>query len=67
MSKFTKVLIKDYDEDSDKGYILEVYVKYPKTLHDLHGDLPFSPERMKEKICCSHKILKTSFKSWVNI
>ena len=39
--------IKNYDEDSDKGYILEVDVKYPKKLHGLHSDLPFSPKRMK--------------------
>ena len=24
----------NYDEDSDKGYILEVVVQYPKYLHD---------------------------------
>ena len=39
MSKFTKEFINDYDEDSDTGYILEVDVKYPKKLHDLHSDL----------------------------
>ena len=51
MSKFTKEFIKNYDEDSDKGYILEIDVKYPKKLHDLHSDLPFSPERMKIDKC----------------
>ena len=51
MSKFTKEFIKNYDEDSDKGYILEVYVKYPKTLHDLQSNLPFLPERMKIDKC----------------
>ena len=39
------------DKDSDKGYILEVDVKYPKNLHDLHSDLPFLPERMKIDKC----------------
>ena len=51
MSKFTKEFIKNYDEDSDKVYILEVNVKYLKKLHDLHSDLPFSPERMKIDKC----------------
>ena len=37
--------IKNYDENSD--YILEVDVKYPRKLHDLHTDLPFLPKRMK--------------------
>ena len=30
----------------DKGYLLEVDVKYPKELHDSHNDLPFMCERM---------------------
>ena len=51
MSKFTKEFIKNYDDDSDKGYILEVNVKYLKKLNDLHSDLPFSPERMKIDKC----------------
>ena len=30
-----------------EGYVLEVDVKYPKKLHDLHNDLPFMCERME--------------------
>ena len=81
LSKIDEDFIKNYDKDSDKGYILEVDVKNPKTLHDLHSDLPFLPEIMKidkcnklvcnlydkKKLCCSYKIIKTSIKSWANI
>ena len=51
LSKIDEDFIRDYDKDSDKGYILEVDVKYPKNLHDLHSDLPFLPERMKIDKC----------------
>ena len=51
LSKFNEDFIKNYDEDSDKGYILEADVEYPKSLHDLHSDLPFLPERMKISKC----------------
>ena len=50
-SKFTKDFIKIFDEDSNKGYTLEVDFKYPTTLHGLHEDLPFLPERMKIGKC----------------
>ena len=32
---------------TDKGYLLEVNVSYPKDLHDSHNDLPFMCERME--------------------
>ena len=44
-------VIKNYNENDKKGYILEVDVKYPKKLHDLHSDLPFLPERMEINKC----------------
>ena len=34
-----------------KGYFLEVDVKYPKKLFNLHRDLPFLPERKKIEKC----------------
>ena len=56
--------IRNYDEDNDKGYILEVDVKYPKKLHDLHSDLSFLPERMKiddcNKLVCNLRKKKKS-------
>ena len=51
ISKFNEDFIKNYDEDSDKGYILEVVVEYPKNLDDLHSDLPFLPKRTKVNKC----------------
>ena len=45
--KFNEDFIKHYDEDSDKGYILEVDIEYLKNINDLHSDLPLLPERMK--------------------
>ena len=44
-------LIKNYDENSDKGYLFVVDVEYPKNLYKLHSDLPFLPERMKINNC----------------
>ena len=49
--KFDESVIKNYDKNSDKGYILEVDVEFPKNLHKLHSDLPFLPERMKINKC----------------
>ena len=51
LSKIDEDYIKNYDKDNDKGCILEVDVKYPKNLHDLHSDLSFIPERMKIDKC----------------
>ena len=57
ISKLDEQFIKNYNENSDKGYILEVDVEYIKNLHKLQNDLPFLPERMKiskfAKLCCT--------------
>ena len=42
-----KDFIKNYNEESDEGYFLEVDVQYLEKLHELHNDLPFLPKRMK--------------------
>ena len=44
---FDEEFMQDYDENNDKGYILEVDVKYVKNLRELHSDLVVLPQRMK--------------------
>ena len=53
LSKFNEIFIRNYDENSDKGYFLEVDVDYPKKIFNLHKDLPFLPERKVEKLICN--------------
>ena len=48
--------VKSYNKNSGKGYVLKVDVDYPCELQNLHGDLPFLPERIvvnntKKLIC----------------
>ena len=45
------MIYQKFDENSDKGYILEVDVEYPENLQKLHSDLPFLPKRMKINKC----------------
>ena len=49
VSKFDEDFIKINDVDSNKVYILEVDVEYPKKFLNVHGDLPFLAERKKIK------------------
>ena len=49
MSKFNENFIKNYNEDSNIGDILEEDIEYSKRIANLHNDLPFSPKIMKIK------------------
>ena len=49
LEMLTSDFIKNYDEDSDAGYLLEVDIDYPKELHESHRDLPFLSIK-KEKL-----------------
>ena len=48
-SQFNEDYIKNYNEESDEAYFLEVDIQYPEKLHELHNDVPFLPERKKIK------------------
>ena len=59
LSTIKERFMKNYDGNSDKEYLLEVDVEYPKNLFNgvalnwnafkLHSDLPFLPERNQIK------------------
>ena len=78
-SQVNEDFIKNYDEESDEGYFLEIDVQYLEKLHELHNDLPFLPEKMKIKIVeklvanlhdkteyVINKKFKASIKSWIS-
>ena len=46
-SSFNEDFIRNHNEESDKGYFLEVDVQYLEQLHELYNGLLFSTERMK--------------------
>ena len=50
-SQFNEDFIKNYNEESDEGYFLEVGVQYLEKFHKRHYYLPFLRERMEiEKV-----------------
>ena len=49
LSQFNEGFIESYDKNSNKGDFLELDVKYPKKLFNLHKVLQFLPERKKIK------------------
>ena len=81
LSRFNENFIKNYNENSDVGYFLEVDIEYPKQLWSSYKDLLILPERKKlekvEKLVCRiedkekyviHiRAFKTSIQSWISI
>ena len=81
LSIFTEDFVKNYDDDSDIGYLLVADVKYPEILRKAHRDLPFLPDRTKvnkvikltcnwhdrKKLFYQYFCVKTGIKSWFNI
>ena len=57
LSNFNEDLIKNYNENGDIGYFLEVDIDYLKELFNFQKNLPFLPKSKKvnkvEKLICS--------------
>ena len=57
LSNFNEDFIKNYDENGNIGYFLEVDIDYLKEIFNLYKDLPFLPKSKKvnkvEKLICS--------------
>ena len=43
---FTKKRILQMKDDAKNGFMLNVNIRYPKHLHDLHNDYPLAPQSM---------------------
>ena len=51
--QISKLNVARYNENSEKGLILEVDLEYPKELHNLHNDYPLAAE----KVCVNKNML----------
>ena len=70
IERIDEEFVKEYNEISDKGYVIEADVDYPQELHDLHSDMPFLPERMvinktKKLVCNLHN--KKNYVAHINV
>lgn len=53
--------IMEMDENSGTGYIFEVDLEYPESLHEKHSDYPFLPENRKVESTDMRKLLLTLY------
>ena len=61
--QFNEDFLKNYNEESDEGYFIEVNVQYLEKLHELYNNVPFSPEGMKiEKV---EKVVANLYDIWI--
>ena len=49
--RFYEEFIQGFDEDHDKGYVLEAVAKDPRELYNLHSHLSYLPKKMKIDNC----------------
>ena len=47
LSRFNEIFIKNYNQNSDEVYFLEVDIDYPKELFNLHKNLLFYLKEIK--------------------
>ena len=47
LSILTNDFIKNFNENSDKGYLFHVDITYPQEIRELYADLPFLPDKMQ--------------------
>ena len=75
-NEINEEFIKNYNENKDKGYILEVdvnYMIYIVIYHSYQKELKLINVKNSfviyviNKIRCAYKIIKTSIKSWIKI
>ena len=70
ISEFNEEFVKDYNDERDEGYFIELDIQSLGILHNLYNALTFLPEKMKiEKggkfVANSH--YKTGIKPWISI
>ena len=72
-SWFSEGFSKNYNEDSDQGYFLEVDVNHPRKLHGLHNNLPLLPIKTMENVrkhsyqACNNWNKKVLFSIWTKL